>query len=121
VTLEFARPGKQGRYDWDSKTIFQLTHNDLSELCAFMFFPGKSRKWTHRAPSGGFKTLEVRSQSEAILFALSSPQDKIHIPVVPADQYFIRNMLLSRLTEIQPPLAPELQLASLKSLASAFT
>jgi hypothetical protein len=36
---------------------------------------------------------------------------------VPGDLYFVRNLLMSRLTEIQPQLSPDLHLAGLRQLA----
>jgi len=119
ITVEFAAKKGGSVPDWSKKLVFQLTQDELAELCAFLFFPWKSIKWIHKSPSGITKALELSLQSQKVIFAIKAADRTITVPVVPKDQYFFRNLALSRLTEIQPPLHPDLQLASLRQLAES--
>jgi len=119
ITVEFAAKNGGNVPDWSRKVVFQLSQEELAELCAFLFFPWKSVKWIHKSPSGITKALELSMQSQKIIFTIKAGDRSITVPVVPRDQYFFRNLALSRLTEIQPPLHPDLQLASLQHLAEA--
>jgi len=74
-------------------------------------------KWVHRSPSGLVKGFDVRVQNGNVLFSIELPDRQIRTPVTPSDQYFFRNLLLARLVEIQPDLAPDLHMTSLRRLA----
>lgn len=118
VTVEFASASDSRKYDWANKVAFQLTRNELAELTAYMFYPSALFRWVHTSPAGVTKGFEVRLQSPVILFSISSRSRSVRTPVTPTDQYFVRNLLMSRLTALQPDLAPEMHLASLKRLAA---
>ena len=118
VTLEFAQKRSSGSgYDWKEKVGFQLTQGDLAELTAFMFFPSTSLRLVHRSGAGTLKGLDVTRQGEKFVFELSISGQRFAVPIVPKDQYFLKNLLLSRLIEIQPDLPYEFHLESLRQLA----
>lgn len=116
-TIEFAAKSGNSGYAWSSKIPFQLAAAEIAELCAFLFFPSNTRRWVHKAGGGNSKCLQVSHQSPKIVFSITDSERSLNVPVIPRDQYLIRNLLMSRLEEIQPPLSSDLHLASLKRLA----
>jgi len=121
LLIEFAEKGPQSGYNWADKVGFQLSQGELAELCAYLLRPWTSHKWVHRAPGGAVKGLQLTLQGSNILFELSMSERRIRVPLVPRDQYFLRNMAWSRLWEIQPPQPASAHLASLEQLAQALS
>lgn len=119
-TVEFAEKARDSGYVWSQKIPFQLAAAEIAELCAFLLFPSKSLQWVHQGIGGTSKRFRVSSQSTKIVFSIDHRGRSLNVPVIPRDQYLIRNLLLSRLQEIQPALSPDLHLASLRRLADQF-
>ena len=119
VVLEFARKGEGRSFDWNNKIAFQLSQGELAELAAYLRHPWASHKWVHR-PNGVVKGLEVSNQSPNILFELSTASARWRVPVIPRDQYYVRNLLLSRLFEIQSTMPTTAHYDSLAQLAEAL-
>lgn len=121
LLIEFAEKGAQSGYDWSNKIGFQLSQGELAELSAYLRRPWKSHKWVHRAPGGAVKGLQLTLQGANVLFELSMSERRILVPVIPRDQYFLRNLAWSRLLEIQPPQPAAAHLASLEQLAETLS
>lgn len=117
ITMDFAAKIEGKRYDWTNKVQFQLTQSELPELTAYMLYPFIEKTWIHRSSMSVVKGLRLKKQPGSILFELSSSSATFRIPVVPKDQYYIRNFLLSRLIAIQPPMPSDYHLNSLKQLS----
>jgi len=120
AAIEFAEKGSGSGYAWGDKVVFQLTQGELAELCAYLHHPWQRHKWVHSKGTTA-KGLSVTQQGKSVLFALSIRGRDIRVPVVPRDQYFIANLLLSRLVAIQPPLSSDDHQQSLLRLAHALS
>jgi len=119
VVLEFAEKGHGSSYNWPEKLSFQLNQGELAELCAFLRKPWTSHKWVHQSHPAA-KALVIRHQAPNILFEISAGKRHVIVPVIPRDQYFIRNLLMSRLIEIQPSLPLAAHHESLDQLSHAL-
>ena len=120
VSAEVAMKADGRQYDWSNKRTFQFTQAELAEFCAFLFFPKGQRRWIHRSPSGETKSFQVSIDGPNVLAELSAPGFCGRIPVIPRDQYLLRNFGLSRLVQGQPQLSNDHHLQSLQQLASSF-
>lgn len=116
VTFDFAPSTGDQRYDWPRKVSFQLTHGELAEFCAYLFFPSEAIRWIHGKDAQS-KVFSIEKQSGHLLFSIRRGAVRLNIPVIPTDQFYFRNRVLSRLLAIQPPLDASMHLESLRKLA----
>lgn len=121
VTVEFAHRRDVGGYDWLHKAAFQLGQSELAEFCAYLRQPWSKHKWVHGCRGPAMKGLELRQQSPNILFDFTTVGDRILIPIIPRDQYFIFNLAFSRLIEIQPKLPLQAHYDTLDRLSVALS
>ena len=117
IILEFAKKGAGRGYDWSKKLSFQMTQVELAELGAYLRRPWAAQRWVHTSPASVVKGLQLCKQDQSILFELSTATGQFRVPVIPRDQYFIRNLVLARLFEIQPDLPLQAHYDSLDQLA----
>lgn len=118
ITLEFALNTMGRRYDWSKKIGFRLSVNEMADLCAFLTYPWTDKlDFIHGSPDTAKKTLSVKNQKASVLFTLVYSGITHRIPVAPSAIYLFRNLLMSRLVDVQPDLPPALHWRSLKQLS----
>ncbi|NKC01805.1 MAG: hypothetical protein GKR90_25350 [Pseudomonadales bacterium] len=118
VIMEFAErnPDRKG-YDWKHKRLFQLSKNDLSTVTAFFLWPWTTHELFHKNVSQGTKRVVLTSQQSNVLISYQCRTDRVRLPIVPEGQYYLRNLLMSRLFHSQPELPHSTHLQSLHRLS----
>lgn len=118
ITLEFARSVASRKYDWTSKVGFELSAQEMAEVCAYLIAPWGTAVEMIHGTGPQTKRLTVANQTKRVLFSMGLGPETYRIPLMASDVYLFRNHLLSRLVEIQPELPPALHWRSLQQFAA---